>query len=38
MHKSIRMTLLAAALASAVPLFAHAEDLVQIYADRKSVV
>jgi outer membrane protein len=31
MRKSIRLTLLATALACAAPVFAHAEDLVQIY-------
>ncbi len=31
MRKSIRMNLLAAAIACAAPLLAHAEDLVQIY-------
>jgi outer membrane protein len=36
MRKSIRLTLLAAALASTVPLFAHAEDLVQIYAEARA--
>jgi outer membrane protein len=35
MRKSIRLTLLAAALAIAVPLFAHAEDLVQIYSQAR---
>jgi outer membrane protein len=35
MRKSIRLTLLAAALASTVPL-AHAEDLVQIYAEARA--
>ena len=36
MRKSIRMTLLAMALVSAVPLAAHAEDLVQIYTEARA--
>lgn len=36
MRKSIRMTLLAMALSSAVPLAAHAEDLVQIYTEARA--
>jgi len=36
MRKSIRLTLLATALASALPLMAHAEDLVQIYTEARA--
>jgi len=36
MRKSIRMNLLAAAVACAAPLLAHAEDLVQIYTEARA--